>query len=451
MVIDNGIDPSHPVFQGKVVASYTIHCEEKMGGAAAPDGGASPDGVEAVDAALLDAGAGAADAGDAGAVDARSFDEARTALLAELAQPDESCQLRAGIAPRPNPFADLEGDRGRWNTAIHGNRLVGNMFRPSPLDGLHDRILERLAKVPFHGTATAGLVATENPGAHLVLIEVPLLSADEAMAQFTCLTQPSIDETVALLSDPEVRSAFLSRPPATVDRALDDIMTMYQVGIVNESYGPLSRFGVEELQFRKSCPEVALKTYFQVKNELDRAYEDAHPGPPVLVAKAAGNDGALVNGPTDSDNCRIGGLGQLLVGSYGYDGEHSRFTNFGACVDVYAPGEDVVVPLPGGWVFPLSGTSFAAPLVARLLSLDSPSPFHVAGARAAVLALREPNRNIPLARFPPAVIYDPRPKAPPKGSALTLAAPPETPVSAVPLSALHQALWPIRWVEGHAR
>jgi len=100
-----------------------------------------------------------------------------------------------------------------------------------------------------------------------------------------------------------------------------------------------------------------------------------------------------------------------LIGSYGYRGAHSSFTNFGQCVDAYAPGENVIGHLPGDWLFPLAGTSFSAPLVVRWLSMTAPRPFAPATARADLVATREPDRNLLASHFPADLLYDPSGRA----------------------------------------
>jgi subtilisin family serine protease len=432
MVIDDGIDPSLPLFQGKVAAAYTVQCQQDH-----PDGG----DVDVDAGALADAGSS-----DAGFI----LDEARAALLAELARPDETCHLRPGIAPKQNPFADLEEQRSRWNEAIHHNDLVGNGLQSSPLDGVYAELVKRLGTASFHGTATTGVIAHDNRGLRLVLVEEPLGSAAEVEANFTCLIQGDVDQSVALLSDPDVRRAYIARPLASLERDLFAAMTEHQVRIVNESFGQVSRLEVERLQELKQCKPIALRRYFAVLADLGRAVEQAHPAPEVLVVQAAGNEGAMLTTPEDSLECRPADSQHLLVGSYGRARVRSSFTNFGPCVDSYAPGENVVAPLPGNWVFPLSGTSFAAPLVARLLSVAPLRPFDVATARAALLALREPNRDLPPSRFPPALIYDPRPP----GNALTLVdqttpSPSLRPTALPSAARLRRALWIIRWAARH--
>jgi subtilisin family serine protease len=42
----------------------------------------------------------------------------------------------------------------------------------------------------------------------------------------------------------------------------------------------------------------------------------------------------------------------------------SSFSNYGPTIDVAAPGVSIIAPYPGGYYAVVSGTSFAAPLVA---------------------------------------------------------------------------------------
>ena len=84
---------------------------------------------------------------------------------------------------------------------------------------------------------------------------------------------------------------------------------------------------------------------------------------------AAGND--------DADACKSspassGGLkgGAITVGSIGMNAHVSSFSNYGDCVDVYAPGEDVISAWIGGrdMVNSLSGTSMATPHVTGIVA-----------------------------------------------------------------------------------
>ena len=221
------------------------------------------------------------------------------------------------------------------------------------------------------------------------------------------------------------------------------------IGLVNESFGPVSRYGFERLLLQARCGLIDVRDYFRVLGEMTRAHDDAHPEPGVLLVRAAGNDGAALNHAADAVQCHPGSDRQLLVGAYGTDGERSTFTNFGACVDLYAPGEFVVAPLPGDWLAPLSGTSFAAPLALRALLFLAPTPFAPETARRALLSARQANENIPLALFPKQLVFDvvvaARESALTTSAADTAAGAPGT--LAMSARSLRRVLWPLRWAE----
>ena len=424
MVIDEGFDLSLPVFDGKLQAAYTVVCEE------------------AADPMMKIVLSGTNTGGASQSAFGSTFDDAKAALLAGLALPDSTCQLRVGIPDKKNPFVDLTSQRLRWNAAMRS----GDLIAAPPLA---EQLVLRLWAVPFHGTATAGIIAYDNPDVRLVLVEQSFWSLGNGNHVSTCPTQESIDETVALLSEPEVTAAYVARPLSALDRALAEVARLHSVNIVNESYGRISREGLEQLLAARNCSPVSLRPYFVIMSELERLRDDANSTSPPLIVKASGNDGALLKGPEDSTECRIGDSWRLLVGSYRFDGARSKSSNFGDCVDLYAPGEDILAHLPGDWLFPLTGTSFAAPLVVRLLSEESPKPFDLFAARRALLAMRESTGKISAEHFPKELLWNPTPKsltsveqAP---SAVDLASRHQVP--RVSELALHRALWPVKWLE----
>jgi subtilisin family serine protease len=327
------------------------------------------------------------------------------------------------------------------------------------VDSIGTALARELVARPFpHGTATASVAADRVPELRLVLVELALIGASAMRDPFECPTQADVDLAAALLADADVRAAYVGRPVSSLDRQLRELRSAHGVGAVNESFGPLSRLGLEELAYDSGCGRLSFAAYFDAFTAGERGHEEAHPEPGVLWVRAAGNEGAALNDGADSTRCRIGDPSQMLVGSYGADGAHSYFTNFGDCVDVFVPGEDVVAALPGDWLFPLDGTSFAAPLALRLALFQAPAPFAPATAREALLALREPSRNIPRTRFPSDLALDVRVAT--GTSPLTAAgagggttAPAATARRARPpaAAAVRRALWPLRWTRRHHR
>jgi len=94
----------------------------------------------------------------------------------------------------------------------------------------------------------------------------------------------------------------------------------------------------------------------------------------VFVTASAGNDNAdaCTQPPADA-------LGAFTVGATDSTDTRSSFSNWGTCVEIYAPGSNIDMPQAGGGYMQNSGTSFAAPLVAGVAALykatygDAPS------------------------------------------------------------------------------
>lgn len=398
MVVDEGFDLSIPVFRGKIAAAFTLECSR---------------GNDVIGALLQDDPVGAE---LPVAADWQTSQEARKqSLLASLEQPDGSCQLREGIGSKPNPFVDLESQRQSWNAAIRTSQLAA-------APPLADQILMRLWAVPFHGTATAGIIADTNPNARLVLVEKSFTKVTPGGTASSCMTQENLDRATRLLSDPEVQAAYVNRPLSASERLLTEVASLTGAEIVNESYGKMSRAGVEASLSADECPAVDLTEYFRRIAALDLLREESMLKTAPLVIKAAGNESAKLTDGGDSTECRLGQTTQLLVGSYGTSERRSSFSNYGACVDVYAPGEDVIIHVNGDWLFPLSGTSFAAPMVAGLLTTIAPRPFQRQEARDALLGCLRRDRTIPLDSFAQQLLWQ-YPQAEPSIAAAPLRSP----------------------------
>jgi subtilisin family serine protease len=84
------------------------------------------------------------------------------------------------------------------------------------------------------------------------------------------------------------------------------------------------------------------------------------------------------------------------------------FSDYGACVNVFAPGQAIVVEYAGGWLTWASGTSFSSPLTARYASMTAAAPFDPATERAAVVAKADPTSHfLPVSLFPSDFFYVP--------------------------------------------
>jgi subtilisin family serine protease len=113
--------------------------------------------------------------------------------------------------------------------------------------------------------------------------------------------------------------------------------------------------------------------------DLFAAVVNAHPN--TLFVAAAGNDGADVGGQPQYP-CALPEANVVCVGASDADDRRPTFSNFGAAVDVFAPGAAVLSTVPTNWdpvgAHPdyasdpyeyFSGTSMSAPMVSGIAAL----------------------------------------------------------------------------------
>ena len=391
MVIDEGFDLTAAEFSGKLVAAYTFDCSGGGPGAGGSDGG--PLGIDGIsNGALADQ---------------------KQEILSALATRDDSCHLRSGISRKSDPLASVARFRTRWNAAMRNDQPIGDAFSADEWQALMPALNQALSDFPFHGTATAGTAAHENDTVRLVLVERPLGDASMVSSSYTCVAQADLDRFAALYGDPDVMAAYAGQPQSTLDAELDGAVAAHQVGLVNESYGYSARLFLEQLQAQFGCAAADFTGYFTALGNLDVAQRRAVElsGAPTLplVVQAAGNDGAQIDSVRDALDCDVGDPLNLSVGSLALDGTVSSFSNHGACVDLYAPGEAVITPVAGGWYFAVDGTSFAAPLAARTLSLAASAPYDPMQARQQLLAQNAGSgEELSPAAFPSDFFYQPQ-------------------------------------------
>lgn len=359
LVEDTQLDPRSPALRDLVGGCYRIECDTTK-----PAPPPMPEGDEAARAWAIE--------------------------RARRAREEDACRIVPGVRVRRAEggalaVADLEA----WNRAIRSKRTP---------DGLADRFVagRRIDEPAFdaeHGTRVASVIAHgARPGTRLVLLQGRIRSRTRAR---TCPTRASLEASSRLLTDPAVIDAYAQAAPDRVDEDRYALLRRHGVTLANES------FGVSAVDLEGDCPGLPWRAYLAASGAFDDAVARARDarglfkGIAVTTVRAAGNERATVSSAADAvDLCQgrrgsppaLGGRSAFVVIA-SYDpvtGRPSSFTNRGACVDALAPGERIVTEGFDGMLYPLDGTSLAAPMVTGLLARTTAAATAPADLRALV-------------------------------------------------------------------
>jgi len=205
-----------------------------------------------------------------------------------------------------------------------------------------------------HGTHVAGIAASGNPAARLMVARI------------------SFEYRVI----PMVPTLELAEKAAASHRAVVDYLKSHGVRVVNMSWGGSPRDYEEALEVNGAggTPEERRKFARELFDlEKDALTEAIRSAPEMLFVVAAGNSDS--DAVFDEDMPSSIDLPNVLtVGAVDQAGEETSFSSFGPNVDVHANGFEVESYIPGGERIRYSGTSMAAPnvtnLAAKLLALD---------------------------------------------------------------------------------
>ncbi len=353
MVIDSGIDPQHKAYRDKVIASYTLVCKKNNSNQTNEDK-LSSNSKEKIKEKILE-----------------DIDN----NVKQGTEIDDSCSLENGIKITVDPpSATALAYRDTWNEAIKSKDI--NNVKAMPMVALQI-ILSYLESSlsHFHGTNTTAVIAYKNPNIKLILVEKKLAQGNEAPT-IQCAALEKASSYLESYEDQKIKDALIQKCTHSESELIDSLAKKHKVTLVNKSYGR-SVGNIRKLLRSASCRsslEKPLMTYIAAENEIADGIAQkkgyGYDQVPYLTIQAAGNEGIPI-GMTRMDNPFCSGAQQhILVGSYDINGGVSDFSNFGACVGLYAPGSKIITSNPQDFLTITDGTSFAAPLTVRYLSFE---------------------------------------------------------------------------------
>lgn len=368
LILDDGFDTSIQTFDGKIVGQYTLECSGVDGTGLFYD----PNEI--------------------------SLGRAKFEWQNFYAQPRRNCRLVEGIEFQSSDVLDdIMNIRDEWNLLVREKRV--DFSNPS-----YQQLLRILngedAKVNYHGTQTASLLAYNNPDTDIVLVQLPLATSFETgdLSAFTaatevvrpvtssasvtstqCFSQDKVDFWVASHSDPVVQRAFINQPFSGMERALQEAIDRHGVTMVNFSAGRAPRTILTDLQQKQGCGSLDLSNYFRTAGILSKerkSCEQRQLGKRglrlPLTIQAAGNASTRIDSLGDTRDCSDRANNLIMIGSSNSIGQRSGFSNFGGCIDFYTLGEKVITSSPESFLNIVDGTSFSAPFVTRFLSQNAP-------------------------------------------------------------------------------
>ncbi len=431
LVFDSGFDVSQPVFQDRILATYTLSC---------------PDQEDA-------------DEEESSAADTT---DTRKALLAEIEAADAGCAITEGLKFDASPaFAEIEAAREAWNQSVRDKTL-----KPEGDDYFHKQFvlngLDRSSKqARYHGTFVASVIARDNPNVQLVLVDhgvtnvtligvgrqliksltafaTPAKNAKGEAQERACRPEAEYTQHMANLADPELAAATANHVP-TWKTQLFELAKKHEATLLNYS----SAFS-QELRVHDVVPEsaIAYQTRLtgvkpdvddpwrsvkvplaeQVKNagcpywDYEKIFTAAHDMTKthwahlrdagtfdpsrLLIVQAAGNGRGILENPGDGRDFADPELGRLLVGAHDALRQPSFFSTQGGLVSLYALGNDVIVAAPHEFETVVWGTSLSAPMAIRYITRYLPAALTSPEIIAELTARLDGNKTLPPEAMP---------------------------------------------------
>ena len=218
-----------------------------------------------------------------------------------------------------------------------------------------------------HGAAVARVVAHDT---HTKLVLIHRKLAEPESISTPCEVIKEIAWTKSLLQDQEFRKQLLARGDLEFN-LLAAMAAKHNARMVNLSFGYspyqvlVDSLSEGKCKFDSNKLRSDLRIIDQESFKLSQQHSNRAKtwvNNYSLVVQSAGNMGLNISEDNSSDCYKQGA--KIVVGALNpHNDKRSPFSNYGTCVDIYAPGEDIIIDSDEEGDALFHGTSAAAPFL----------------------------------------------------------------------------------------
>ncbi len=336
MLVSTGFDPEHEAYKNQILEKYSIICKTE--------------GSEDKKSSLRDL-----------SVQLRS--NAKTLLFGD------KCEIYKGIFAYNHNNENQEHKQylSQWNASLRANTY------PQHFDEMSKNL--EIETLKSEGTTLASILTYKNPNVGIILVDTR--NRGIYFSSQCDEIQKNYEEGLKILKDKNVENQLLEKADLSEWKILDTFAKRHRVTLLVKpnslSKGDLKKHLLVDKKCSRSVYKAAKMFYTErsyIIEKIAKRLGIFYDQEPFLTIQSAGDEATRIDSKKEFFDCSPSD-NHIVVGACD---SHSRKlfenTNYGKCVDFYAPGTHVIVNTPSNFLFWKDGSDFATALVARYITKE---------------------------------------------------------------------------------